>query len=75
MNRPIEPRENRREALRGLACGGALGALTLLGVRLLVRPKQTPGGRCRQVVACRECPALARCGLPRAVQFKMSVAR
>jgi hypothetical protein len=74
---------DRREFLKTIGRFGALGALSLLGIKALsglFSGSAGDGGRipnqsCRSDGICPRCPVSADCGLPQALSFKQGTGR
>jgi len=75
MNDREPPRLTRRELGTGFLRTAALGGLTLLSAVLLRRGDAGPRNSCRRTIACRQCPVLAGCGLPKAAATRAQTSR
>ena len=71
MKIPPETKQSRREMLRGTARWAILGTLGVLSGALLLRKAgRSTSQDCPRTIPCRNCSALARCNLPRALSEK-----
>ena len=71
MNHPTKPRQSRREMFRSSVRYLALGGVSLVCGRLILKVAESPAEEsCRRPLACRDCAALAECRLAEALAAK-----